>query len=239
MRIVSTIVALCVAHVNGRRTMGLTGTRQRRLGMMQMCLKRTKAPSSAGNSVCERLDCKFRGGISFTGKVTNDPDIGVGVDIIYIINQVAGTITVNMHYNYSGYLGFGVNENPSMMVGSYAVIGLPNITHPNEATVLKYKLTSKSASPLPLPEANQTLMDTLIYQDKRGTTMQFTKYLTEEGETPISATSLNNFVYAAAGIFGNQLRYHGGPPSSWILAGHSAEVSYCSCGIIRNRSNKG
>jgi hypothetical protein len=79
------------------------------------------------------------------------------------------------------------------MVGSYAVIALPD--QPVSATNPgKYYMRGETVNTVRLmPTAQQTLTDTSITQNSTHTTMKFTKPLAEAGELAISATAQNTF----------------------------------------------
>lgn len=78
------------------------------------------------------------------------------------------------------------------MVGSVAVIGLPN-----ENSVLKYYLGGESVSGVqPMESTQQTLTNASIEQSNGQTVLTFTKLLSEPNELDLSAIDSNVFIYA-------------------------------------------
>ena len=111
------------------------------------------------------------------------------------------TVTIIYEVPTAAWVGIGFNDNGGLMVGSEAVIGLPD-----ENTVKKYALAAKSGEGVqPLADAQQTLIEASITQEGGVTIMQFTKILEEAGEIPI-AVGQNTFL----GAYGssNALGYH-------------------------------
>ena len=87
------------------------------------------------------------------------------------------------------------------MEGGEGVIGTPS-----DGIVQKYTLGS-SPRVEPMPQEKQTLMSTSLTQEDGVTVMEFTKYLSEEGEHTINPTGENVFLYAVG--MSNDLGYHG------------------------------
>lgn len=99
------------------------------------------------------------------------------------------------------WVAIGFTNNGGLMVGSEAVIGLPDT-----GQVLKYFMNSQlNEGVVPMPDAQQTLLETSIEQNAGLTTMRFTKILEEPGEVPI-AIGGNTFLGAYG--FDNTLFYH-------------------------------
>lgn len=128
----------------------------------------------------------------------------------YVVNladpRAGGLDTVTMVYTVpeESWVSIGFSSNGEM-IGSDAVVGLPS-----SGAVLKYGLSSyvQTTGVLPLPEAQQTLIETSIVQDGgTGTTrLQFTKIMDEAGEVPIVLGS--NIFIGAIGM-DNAFFYHG------------------------------
>jgi DOMON domain len=130
-----------------------------------------------------------------------------GSTLSYRINladpRAGGQDTVSFIYKTpaEAWVGVGFSNNGGFMIGSEAVIGLPD-----EGTVLKYGLTLQDAAGvLPLPDAQQTLIDASINQDAGQTTLRFTKIMNEPNEIPIN---LGANTFLGAWGFGNALSVH-------------------------------
>lgn len=131
----------------------------------------------------------------------------VDTTLDYIVNtadpRAGGKDTVTMTYSIpkQAWVAIGFTNNGGLMVGSEAVIGLPDT-----GQVLKYNMNSKlNEGVVPMPDAQQTLIETSIEQDESLTIMRFTKILNEEGEIPIVIGG-NTFLGAYG--FDNNLFYH-------------------------------
>ena len=97
------------------------------------------------------------------------------------------------------WLGFGISPTGEME-GGEGIIGLPD-----DGTVKKYYLgTSPRVDEM--PDDKQTLMSASITQSGGVTTMEFAKYLEEDGEIEIVPYGDNTFLYAVGS--GNELGYH-------------------------------
>jgi hypothetical protein len=108
-----------------------------------------------------------------------------------VVNPVLGTVTVQLTYQGEAWLGFGISDENRRMVGSDAVIGLPD-----EGTVQKYYLGGESVSGV-VAMGQQTLLNASIVQEGDGTTiLTFTKAMVEVGEPSILASGPNYFLYA-------------------------------------------
>lgn len=97
--------------------------------------------------------------------------------------NAGGDPTVTFVYTVPqlGWVAIGFSDNGGFMVGSEAVIGLPDT-----GEVLKYELNGKTNSAvIPMVAAKQTLVDASITQDATSTTLTFTKRMVEDGEIPI------------------------------------------------------
>jgi len=126
----------------------------------------------------------------------------------YVVNRAdsraGGQDTVTMTYTVprEGWLAIGFTNGDGMMIGSEAVIGFPG-----SGEVQKYSLSAyENAGVLPMPEEQQTLIETAIFQEDGNTSMRFTKILNETGEVPI-AIGTNTFI-GAFGFPGNIFTYH-------------------------------
>ncbi len=97
------------------------------------------------------------------------------------------------------WIGFGISPTGEM-VGGEGIIGLPD-----DGTVKKYYLgTSPRVDEM--PDDKQTLMSASIKQSGGITTMEFAKYLNEDGENEIIPDGENTFLFAIGS--GNELGYH-------------------------------
>jgi len=125
----------------------------------------------------------------------------------YVVNRAdtraGGKDTITMTYSVpqEGWISIGFTNGDGMMIGAEAVVGLPG-----SGEVLKYTLASyDNSGVLPMPEEQQTLIESAIFQEEGNTTMKFTKILNETGEVPI-AIGANTFIGAFG--FGNMFFYH-------------------------------
>lgn len=116
-------------------------------------------------------------------------------------------LRLRMKYAGIGWLGWGVPESEdSGMIGSDAVIGLPNL--PNTRTNPgRYELNGRSLSQINLmPNRRQTLIDASIEQTESSTTMTFTYILNErERDNPFDV-EVQTIIWAYG--FSNTLGYH-------------------------------
>jgi hypothetical protein len=130
-----------------------------------------------------------------------------GTAMSFVVNvadeRAGGQDTLTMIYEVpeNSWVAIGFSNNGGLMIGSEAVIGLPD-----ENLVQKYTLSGKSdAGVQPLADEQQTLIDASIIQEGGVTVLQFTKILEEAGEIPI-VVGQNTFL----GSYGssNTLGYH-------------------------------
>ena len=99
------------------------------------------------------------------------------------------------------WIGFSFSDS-LVMVPNVAVIGLPD-----EGTILKYDMISKTLEGItPLPDEQQTLMDTSIAQEGGITVLTFTRSLDEVGEVPVLANEQNTYIWAVG--FSNTFNIH-------------------------------
>lgn len=126
----------------------------------------------------------------------------------YVVNvadpRAGGLDTVTMMYTVpeEAWVSIGFSS-AGMMIGSSAVVGFPN-----SGQVLKYTMSAYlQTGVLPMPEEQQTLIDTSIVQAGDGTTrMQFTKIMEEAGEETIKI-GINIFIGAIG--MSNAFFFHG------------------------------
>jgi hypothetical protein len=128
-----------------------------------------------------------------------------GTDLLFRINSndpnAGGADTVTFVYTVPqlGWVGIAFADNGGFMVGSEAVIGLPET-----GEVLKFDLAGKTTSTVtPMATEKQTLIGASIVQDSSSTTLTFTKRMVEDGEIPIVFGS-NTFLaaYSASNALG-------------------------------------
>jgi cytochrome b561 len=130
-----------------------------------------------------------------------------GAVLEFVVNNAdpnAGTqdsVTFKYTIPTASWAGIAFSDNGGFMIGSEAVIGLPDAK-----TVLKYQLNAKSNDGVvPFSDAQQTLIDTSIIQESDTTTLTFTKIMVEDGEIPIVLGA--NTLLGAWGS-GNDLAFH-------------------------------
>jgi hypothetical protein len=130
--------------------------------------------------------------------------IGVTDDLTlnYVVNvdenlPARGTFSVEIVYQGRGWLGLAQSASGSM-VGSVAIIGLPESQLVEEQKVQKYVLNGQNIGSIQwLPLQHQTLTNTTIFQDEDRTIMRFTKPLVEDGEEfHINHDGQNIFIFA-------------------------------------------
>lgn len=153
-----------------------------------------------------------------------------GTTLDYVVNlgdaRAGGQDTVTISYSVpkESWIAIGFSPN-GQMVGSEAVIGLPDA-----GSVLKYGMSAQlNAGVQPLPDNQQTLIETSITQVGGETVLTFTKILDEAGEIPIVLGT--NTLLGAYG-FDNSLNFHEsrGSFSVDFLAGENQEA-----GVIETR----
>jgi len=125
----------------------------------------------------------------------------------YAVNRAdaraGGLDTVSFKYTIpqEAWISIGFTNGNGLMTGAECVVGLPNT-----GEVTKYVLGSYDSSMiLPMPDEQQTLIDTSLVQEDGTTVMEFTKILNEAGELPI-VIGANTFI-GAYGLF-NEFFYH-------------------------------
>ena len=113
------------------------------------------------------------------------------------------TMTVILEVPVVAWVGFAFNTGNGEMVGSEAVIGMPS-----DGSVMKYGPIDRRAigGIVPMPEEQQTLIDTSVTQTDTTTTLQFTKILLEPNEIPILKDADN--VFLSAWGSSNTFGYH-------------------------------
>ena len=130
-----------------------------------------------------------------------------GTQLFYTVNTAdpradrRDTVTMTYIIPKEAWLSVAFTEGNSQMVGSEAVIGLPDT-----GEVVKYAMRSQvPAGVVRMPDAQQTLIETSIAQSEGVTRMQFTKILVETGENPIN---IGSNIFLAAYGFDNTLFLH-------------------------------
>jgi len=116
-------------------------------------------------------------------------------------------LRLRMKYAGIGWLGWGVPDTEDGgMVGSDAVIGLPNL--PNSQTNPgRYELNGRSLSQIDLmPNRRQTLIDASVEQTESSTAMTFTYILNERERDNSFDVDGQNIMWAYG--FSNTLGYH-------------------------------
>lgn len=127
------------------------------------------------------------------------------------------TISIIFEVPILAWAGWAMSNNGGFMVGSEAVIGIPDT-----GEVLKYKMDSRSlAGVQPMAQEKQTLIDTSIRQEDDKTILSFTKILVELDEIPIDIS--NDNIFLAAWGFDNSLNFHA-EYGSFLLSGQVLET---------------
>eukprot|EP00804_Cyclotella_cryptica_P021104 CCRYP_020177-RC/>CCRYP_020177-RC protein AED:0.02 eAED:0.02 QI:238/1/1/1/0.6/0.5/6/1191/559 len=111
-----------------------------------------------------------------------------------------------LEYDGEGWVGFGVSETGEM-VGSTAVVGLPNSDLDSNPGL--YSLDGKTNSLIKLlPEEEQTILGASILQDNGATVLKFATYIDDGADGfVINVPGVTNFIYAAGES--NDFGYHG------------------------------
>lgn len=146
-----------------------------------------------------------------TGCGSSDPDydnsIELSSNLLFFWSVESDDIlNARMVYDGVGWVAFGVSSD-GLMVGSEAVIGLPDMAFENQLSVMKFDLDSKGLSGVvPMEDNMQTLMEADITQENEQTVLTFKKKLKEDGEKEILATGTNSFLWAVGST--NTLGHH-------------------------------
>lgn len=127
------------------------------------------------------------------------------------------TISVVFEAPVNGWVASGVSNNGGFMVGSEAVIGLPDT-----GEVKKYSLNAQSVpGVVPLSDDKQTLIDASVVQQGGKTVLRYTKILDEPDEIKIDINGDNTFLSAWGSS--NTLGFHAAR-GSFLLSGESIQV---------------
>jgi hypothetical protein len=140
------------------------------------------------------LDCSFRG----------DPiQLSETVTFQHILNEVDGTLTVELTYQGTAWVGVGVSPD-GQMVGSQVVIAKPDEA-PSESNPARYSLEARQQDAVELA-SQRTLIEATYEQTGGVTVLRFKEVLAINVELPISASGSNTFVYAVGSS--NTFGYH-------------------------------
>ena len=125
----------------------------------------------------------------------NTIDLADGLTLNAIINPNEMTLTAELILEGQAWLAMGFTQGATVMVGSEAVLGLPDdengLTNPG-----KYDLNARDTSGVRLMgNPQQTLKNATIEQNSTHTVLTFTKLLVETDEHTISTES-NTFLWA-------------------------------------------
>jgi hypothetical protein len=132
-----------------------------------------------------------------------DPGLTLG-----IVDNGDNTASYTLAYEGEAWIGLGVSTD-GVMVGSFAVIGLPNIAAAGEDPVKIYSLSSKERSGVfPVQSDQQILTSSSIAQENGITTLTFTIPLESDTPFSVSATGDTGYIYAYGSS--NELGYHAG-----------------------------
>eukprot|EP00984_Skeletonema_dohrnii_P000920 scaffold299_cov137-Skeletonema_dohrnii-CCMP3373.AAC.2 len=120
-------------------------------------------------------------------------------DLSLYFEVIGDTLCMRLEYDNEGWIGLGFSTPNGRMVGSTAIIGLPD-----EKEAKYYALDGMAESMItPLPESEQTLQEATILQNDGFTVMTFAKSLTDDEHISMGE---NTFIFAAANS--NQFGYH-------------------------------
>ncbi len=124
------------------------------------------------------------------------------------INTGDGAVTVQLEYNDIGWVAMAFSESTSMIPNT-AIIALPD-----DNTVQKYSLSSRSLSGVtPLESSQQTLTDATVTQEDGRTIMTFTKKLADFDEVAVvEGTNKFNWAFGTS----NALAFHAKKGSSTL-----------------------
>jgi hypothetical protein len=128
------------------------------------------------------------------------------------------TISVVYEAPATGWVACGTSNNGGIMVGSEAVIGLPET-----GEVFKYNLNEESVSAVvPMSSDKQTLIDASVTQQSGSTILKYTKILEEADEIKINFGQDNTFLSAWGSS--NTLGVHVAD-GSFLLSGEALETA--------------
>ena len=134
----------------------------------------------------------------------------ITMDYVVTVNETSptgGLFSARVTYEGQGYVAIGFSTE-GRMIGSTAVIGLPD-SSVSSSNPAKYDMTSYTTSGVTLmTQAQQTLQDATVVQNDTHTVLQFSKYLIEDGEVAIDATTGGSTIFLAAAGYSNTLAVH-------------------------------
>ncbi|KAL7580487.1 hypothetical protein ACA910_003619 [Epithemia clementina (nom. ined.)] len=114
-----------------------------------------------------------------------------------IIDPIRGTIQIKLVLNALAWMAMAFTDGRPGMVGAEAVIGFPSADPNSPSAPTKFHMNSKTGDGVvPMAAEQQTLMNATIAQTDTQTILQFTKFLSEEGEHPIFSDRPNTFLFA-------------------------------------------
>ena len=135
---------------------------------------------------------------------------------------------LSVRNNNGGWVGFAISQEGGSMVGSNAIIGVPNDILTNSInSVLKYDMSGRIVGyevggwgVYPMADTRQTLRDTSLTEEvnddgEEVTVMTFTKLLVEDDENNILENGKNTFLFAR-GIGQSELGPHTGFGISFV-----------------------
>ncbi|KAL7494543.1 hypothetical protein ACHAWT_003225 [Skeletonema menzelii] len=120
-------------------------------------------------------------------------------DLTLHYDVVGDNLCMRLEYDNEGWIALGFSSPDGRMVGSTAIIGLPDM---KEAKYYALEGMSKSLITL-LPESQQTLQEAIIIQEDGSTVLSFAKSLIDDEYISVGE---NTFIFAAANS--NQFGYH-------------------------------
>lgn len=142
---------------------------------------------SCATTAVAQLDCSFQEDITLTD----------GFSLRQVINQEEQSVTVQLTYQGQGWIGMGFG---TAMVGSVAVIGVA------EEPPALYSLGSYSLEGVTKLENQAALIDSDFTQTDSESVLTFTRSLTENGETLLTAGEETSIIVAYG--MTNTLDYH-------------------------------
>jgi hypothetical protein len=125
-------------------------------------------------------------------------------DLTLHYDVVGDNLCIRLEYDNEGWIGLGFSSSYGKMVGSTAVIGIPDVKE-GTTNPAYYALDGMVESMItPLPESQQqTLQEATILQDQGLTVLTFAKSLIDDDHIGMGE---NTFIFAAANY--NQFGYH-------------------------------
>lgn len=114
------------------------------------------------------------------------------------------SVSIKLKYQGNAWVALGISKDGNM-IGSEAIIGLPDEAITNGAKPMKYALRDKATASI-VPLESQTLTDHSVTQENGETVLTFTKILDEGDSLPLLSEGFTTFIYAIGSD--NTFSYH-------------------------------